>query len=122
MRKMFYLFLLLSLSACFEQERNCSNFKNGKFRFDFEINGVQKSSFFERNDSLEIATFETKKDTSTIRWINDCECVLQKKRPKNIEEKKAILIKILSTRKKSITFEFGYIGSSNKQIGTAIKL
>lgn len=122
MKKIFFLFLLLSLSACFEQERNCNIFKTGKFRFDFEINGIKKSSFFERSDSLEIATFETKKDTSTIRWINDCECVLQKKRPKNMEEKKAILIKILSTTKKSITFEFGYIGSSNKQIGTALKL
>lgn len=122
MKKIFFLFLLLSLSACFEKERNCNIFKTGKFRFDFEINGIKKSSFFERSDSLEIATFETKKDTSTIRWINDCECVLQKKRPKNMEEKKAILIKILSTTKKSITFEFGYIGSSNKQIGTALKL
>ena len=122
MKKIFFLFLLLSLSACFDQERNCNNFKTGKFRFDFEINGIKKSSFFERSDSIEIATFDTKKDTSTIRWINDCECVLQKKRPKNMEEKKAILIKILSTTKKSITFEFGYIGSSNKQIGTALKL
>ncbi len=122
MKKIFFLFLLLSLSACFEKERNCNIFKTGKFRFDFEINGIKKSSFFERSDSLEIATFDTKKDTSTIRWINDCECVLQKKRPKNMEEKKAILIKILSTTKKSITFEFGYIGSSNKQIGTALKL
>ncbi len=122
MRKILFLVLLLSLSACFEQEKNCANFKTGKFRFDFEINGIKKSSFFERNDSLEIATFETKKDTSTIRWINDCECVLQKKNPKNIQEKKAILIKILSTTKKSSTFEFGYIGSVNKQIGTAFKL
>lgn len=122
MKKIIVLWLTISLTSCFEQERNCGNFKTGKFRFDFEINGVKQSSFFERKDDLEIATFENKKDSSTIRWLNDCEYILQKKHPKSIKEKKAILIKILSTSKKTYTFEFGFVGSNVKQIGTVIKL
>ncbi len=122
MKKIIVLWLTISLTSCFEQERNCGDFKTGKFRFDFEINGVKQSSFFERKDDLEIATFENKKDSSTIRWLNDCEYILQKKHPKSIKEKKAILIKILSTSKKTYTFEFGFVGSNVKQIGTAIKL
>jgi len=39
-----------------------------------------------------------------------------------MEEKKAISMKILSTSKKSYTFEFGIVGSDKKQRGTVEKL
>ena len=108
--------------ACYNQERECKDFKNGKFQFDMIVNGIKKTTFFERNDSIEIETFEGKTDTSTIRWVNDCEYILEKIKPKSIQEKKAINIRILTTSKKSYTFEFGIVGSDKKQKGTAIKI
>ncbi|WP_348823037.1 DNA topoisomerase IV [Flavobacterium aestuarii] len=122
MKKIIFLLPLLSLLSCYNVERNCKDFKTGKFKFEYEIDGVKKTTMFERNDSIEIETFEGKTDTSTVRWVNDCEYVLQKKHPKNKAEEKAISMKILTTSKNSYTFEFGMVGSDSKQKGTVIKI
>jgi hypothetical protein len=122
MKKTVLLLSLLSLLSCYDVERNCSDFKTGKFKFEYEIDGVKKTTVFERNDSIEIETFEGKTDTSTVRWVNDCEYVLQKKHPKNKAEEKAIDMKILTTSKNSYTFEFGMVGVDEKQKGTVIKI
>jgi len=108
--------------SCYDVERNCADFKTGKFKFEYKIDGVKKTTIFERNDSIEIETFEGKTDTSTIRWVNDCEYVLQKKHPRNKGEEKAIDMKILTTTKNSYTFEFGIVGTDSKQKGTVIKI
>lgn len=122
MKKIIFLFPVLLLISCYTVERNCKDFKTGKFKFEYEVNGVKKTTFFERKDSIEIETFEGKTDTSSIRWVNDCEYILQKIHPKNMEEEKAISMKILSTSKNSYTFEFGIVGSDQKQRGTVEKI
>ena len=122
MKKIILFSPLLLLISCYNAERNCTDFKTGKFKFDYEIDGVKKTTVFERNDSIEIETFEGKIDTSTIRWVNDCEYVLQKKHPKNKAEEKAIDMKILTTSKNSYTFEFGMVGVDSKQRGTVTKI
>jgi len=122
MKKIILFSPLLLLMSCYNAERNCADFKTGKFKFEYEIDGVKKTTVFERNDSIEIETFEGKTDTSTIRWVNDCEYVLQKKHPKNKAEEKAIDMKILTTSKNSYTFEFGMVGLDSKQRGTVTKI
>lgn len=119
-----YTFGIISflLISCYNQERNCKDFKTGKFRFDFEVNGQKKTTIFERNDNFEIETFDGKTDTSSIRWVNDCEYVLEKLHPKSLQEKKAIGMRILTTSKKTYTFEFGIVGSDKKQRGTVTKI
>lgn len=122
MKKIIVLPALLLLLSCYDAERNCKDFKTGKFKFEYEVEGVKKTALFERNDSIEIETFEGKTDTASIRWVNDCEYVLLKLHPKNMVEKKAIGMKILTTKKNSYTFEFGMVGSDAKQRGTVTKL
>ncbi|CAM2891303.1 hypothetical protein SAMN05444143_102297 [Flavobacterium succinicans] len=122
MKKILYLSPLLLLFSCYNVERKCSDFKTGKFKFEYEVNGIKKTTYFERKDSIEIETFEGKTDTATIRWVNDCEYILQKKQPKNMAEEKAIQMKILTTTANSYTFEFGMVGSDAKQTGTVTKL
>lgn len=122
MKKLLILPLLLALISCYNAERNCKDFKTGKFQFVFEVEGVKKTTVFERKDNIEIETFEGKTDTSSIRWVNDCEYILQKLHPKNSQEKKAISMRILTTSKKSYTFEFGIVGSDQKQKGTVTKI
>ena len=122
MKKIIFLLPLLLLMSCYDAERNCKDFKTGKFKFEYEVDGVKKTTVFERKDSIEIETFEGKTDTSSIRWVSDCEYILQKIHPKNMEEKKAITMKILTTSKKSYTFEFGIVGSDQKQRGTVEKI
>lgn len=122
MKKLLFIPALLVLASCYNQERNCKDFKTGKFKFEHEIDGVKKTTLFERTENLEIETFEGKTDTASIRWINDCEYVLQKTHPKNMQEKKAIHMKILTTKDNSYTFEFSVVGSTNKQKGTVTKI
>jgi hypothetical protein len=71
---------------------------------------------------MEIDDFEGKIDTSSVRWLNDCEYVVKKLRPKTKSEEKSIHIKILSTTDNTYTFEFNVIGDSKKSQGTAIKV
>jgi hypothetical protein len=122
MKKIILLPVLLLIVSCYNVERNCKDFKTGKFRFEYEVDGVKKTTLFERNDSIEIETFDGKTDTASIRWINDCEYILKKLHPKNMAEEKAISIKILTTSENTYTFEFGIVGGAQKQKGTVTKL
>lgn len=115
-------FLSLLLISCYQQEKNCTDFKTGKFQFELEIKGKKEISVFERNDSLQIETFREKTDSSSVRWLNDCEFVLKKLHPKGMKEKKAIHMKILTTTEKSYTFEYSFVGESIKQKGIVTKI
>lgn len=115
--------LLITFSACNEPpQRNCKNFKTGDFSFTSIINGEEKTTTFSRTLEIEVDNFEGKQDTSSIRWINDCEYVLKNKNPKNKAEEKSIHIKILTTSDSSYTFEYNAIGDKLKFKGTAYKI
>jgi len=120
MKKILPILSLLFIS-CYQQERNCTDFKTGKFEFEQEIDGKIETSLFERNDTLQIETFRGKTDTSSVRWLNDCEFVLQKLHPKGMKEKKAIHMKILTTTEKNYTFEYSFVGEGAKQKGVVTK-
>jgi len=114
--------LALTLVSCYNQERNCKDYKTGKFEFVQEIDGQQKKSVFERTENLQIETFNGKTDSASVRWVSDCEFVLQKLHPKNMQEKKAIGIKILTTNAKGYTFEYAFVGDAKKQRGAVTKI
>lgn len=116
------IILAYLLNSCSEPpKRNCNNFKTGNFSFTQKINGESKTTYFERQKALQIETFETSIDTATVRWINDCEYILTNVNPKNLDEKRPVHIKILTTTDSSYTFEFNIVGESKKLRGTAIK-
>lgn len=121
MKKTILLLLPFTLFSCYEQQADCKAYKTGKFEFSQNIDGKKVSSTFERNDSIQIETFEGKTDSASVRWINDCEFILEKLHPKNMQEKKAINMKILSTSKEGYTFEYSFVGEAKKQKGTVTK-
>jgi len=114
--------ILLSLSSCYNQERNCKDFKIGKFKSEIVIDGEKLVTTFERNDSIQTETFKGITDPFAIRWTNDCEYVIKNRHPKNMAEKKSLQVKILTTSKNSYTFEYNYVGESLKQKGIVYKL
>ncbi len=116
------IILLLILASCNNHERNCQDFKTGKFEFTQDIDGKKQTSTFTRTEKLQIETYNGKTDTASVRWVNDCEFILQKLHPKNMKEQKAISMKILFTEKNSYTFEYAFVGSNNKQRGTVTKI
>lgn len=122
MKKITLLLLPLMLASCYNTELNCKDFKTGKFRSEITVNGEKHFTISERTENLVIETYKGKTDTASVRWISDCEYVLQQLHPKNMREKQAIDIKILTTSKNSYTFEYGVVGNDQKQRGTATKI
>ncbi|MFD1095821.1 DNA topoisomerase IV [Salegentibacter chungangensis] len=123
MRKIpFLIASVLLLSGCFQPERKCKDFRTGTFEFKTYLNGELVSSKFIRNDSIEIDIFQDETDTSSVRWINDCEYILKNLNPKNMQEEKPLHIKILTTDKNGYTFEYGVVGQDRKERGSVTKV
>lgn len=116
------LFVLLLITSCYSPERNCQKFKTGTYSYEALVGTEVLTTVFVRTDTLEIDYFQNKSDTSSIRWINDCEYIVQKINPKNRAEKKAIHMKILTTQNNTYLFEYNIVGDSQKQKGTAKKI
>ena len=116
--------LLLSflIFSCYNPERNCQDFKTGTFEYEALIGTEVLTTTFNRNDTLEIDSFKGKSDSSSIRWINDCEYIVKKINPNNMAEEKAIHMKILTTKGNEYNFEYNIVGDTNKQKGTAKKI
>ena len=123
MRHLFFICLFL-FSSCYTLERNCKPFQQGNFQFTQIINGEIKTSYFSRDSLYEIERYEGKIDTATIRWVNDCECILTKLSPTSNQDKRPIQIRIISTQgDDAYTFEYSLVGDSkNKQKGTIQKI
>ena len=94
----------------------------GTFEYKALIGTEVLNTTFTRNDTLEIDYFKGKSDSSSIRWINDCEYIVKKINPKNMAEEKAIHMKILTTKGNSYVFEYNIVGDTKKQKGTAKKI
>lgn len=107
--------------SCEIPERNCTDFKTGTFSFETLLDGQLVETTFMRNDTLEVDYFQGKIDSSSVRWINDCEYIVKKINPKRMSEEKAIHMKILTTEGDFYTFEYSLVGESNKQRGIARK-
>ncbi|TSE05310.1 MULTISPECIES: DNA topoisomerase IV [Aquimarina] len=123
MKRILLLFFCLLLTiSCQQEERDCLNFHTGTFEFETLLDGELVKTTFIRDGKIEIDYFRGKTDTSSVRWINDCEYIVQKLHPKSMAEEKAIHMKILSTDKNTYTFEYGLVGATNKERGTAKKI
>ena len=122
MWRLIFIILVLFIS-CYSLERDCKPFQQGEFKFTQIINGEIKSSYFTRDSIFEVELFEGKIDTSSIRWVNDCECILTKLNPNNNQEKRPIQIRIISTKDDRYTFEYSLVGDSkNRQRGSIQKI
>ena len=120
----FFSFMVLAcLISCYKVERDCSNFHTGEFEFSSIVNGTLKTSYFIRTEKLEIETYEGKIDSASIRWVNDCECILTKLNPISNQDKRPVQIKILSTTADTYVFEYSMVGKTdNKQRGPIKKI
>ena len=112
MKKFFILPLILV--SCYNVERDCNDFRTGSFEFSTSINDSVVKSTFIRTDNYEIEEFNGVKDSSTIRWVNECEFILTKINPSTNQEKRPIRIKILRTMGDSYDFEYSQVSNPSK--------
>lgn len=120
-RCIFCFCLVLLVASCYAPQRDCKAFTDGEFSFTTTVDSKEVTTVFVRQGDLEIDYFEGKVDSSSVRWINDCEYIVRKLHPKNRAEEQAVHMKILSTTDNSYTFEYNLVGDSNKSRGTAVK-
>ena len=106
MKKLLIPAFCFVLTSCYNIERNCQEYRTGDFKFAFLVAGEEKTSTFARKENLSIDYFEDKVDSSSVRWINDCEFILKKLNPTNAAEDDAIHMKIIETTDSSYTFEY----------------
>ena len=116
-----YLLPALFLFNCYESARECKDFKTGAFYSEVTINDVIYKSRFKRNETLQVEVYDSKTDSSQLRWINDCEVIFKTINPKNMAEQKDIHLKILTTTDSSYTYEYSYVGETKKQKGIAYR-
>lgn len=119
----FSICIALLVSSCYQVERNCKDFQVGTFEFTYEINGETKTGKSVRTDTLSVDYYESKIDTFTIRWVNDCEFIGRKLHPKDYSDSKPIQMKILSTTEDSYLLEYSLLEDpSTKKRGTVKKI
>jgi len=104
--KIFVLLIITTLYGCYDIERNCNDYKTGEFSFNYVLNGIEKTGTFKRTEDYSIDYYDNKIDSSSVRWINDCEFILKKLNPKSKLDDDALHFKILSTTDSSYTFEY----------------
>lgn len=123
MKKLLYLLsFALLFASCYEAERNCADFKTGKFSYELTQNGVKQVTIIERNDTLQTETYNGKTTKASVRWVNNCEFIVQNLQPKSREDKKGISMRILTTKGNTATVEFSFVGESEKQKITVTKI
>jgi len=123
MKHLLVALTLLIMVSCFSPERNCAKFHTGTFSFSAIVLGDTLNSTFVRTDSIEIDYYLNRTDTASVRWLNDCECIVKKIHPLSFQDSKAVHMKILTTKENSYTFEYNLVGDSkNKQRGSVTKI
>lgn len=119
--RVIFLLVILTFMSCYNTERNCKDYKTGEYYSEVTIDSILYKSEFTRYSDIQVEFYNSKKDSSEVRWINDCEMVFRTIKPKNRAERKDVHIKILTTTDSSYTFEYSYIGEKIKQKGVAYK-
>ncbi|MGB0256580.1 MAG: DNA topoisomerase IV [Flavobacteriaceae bacterium] len=124
MKKLGVLLIVFFFAGCYQVERNCLPFHEGRFQFTTMVNGEMQQSVFVRTGDLEIESYQGVIDSARIRWVNACECILTKLNPSNNQDKRPIRMKILKTKDSTeYTFEYALVGDTkNTQRGTIEKI
>ena len=96
------------------------DFRTGNYKTVLEDEKTVSTAY--RNDSLQIETYEGKKDTFYIQWLDAFEYVLVKKNPRTRLDSTDFHVKITGIGKDSYEFKAFYKGSNFEQKGIAYKL
>ena len=115
------LIFVFLFTSCYNVERNCVDFKTGIFEFSTEVNDSLVTSTFTRTNEFEIELYNGIKDSSTIKWVNNCEFLLTKLNPRTNQERRPVRIKILRTYGDKYDFEFSQVNNPQKVTRGTVK-
>ena len=115
-----FILLFVLLSCQNKPQTNIKSFRTGEYKTVLDYKNISK--LIRRNDSLQIETYDNKKDTFYIEWVDNFEYILLKKNPKSLIDSTPFHVKITEIKRNSYTFSAYHKGSNFKQKGTAFKL
>jgi hypothetical protein len=121
-RFLLFIAVILLTTSCYENKRECADFRTGSFEWTQESGGKLLTTKFTRTEELQIETFENVTDTSRIEWVNDCEWRIIPINPKTNAESRAYLFKIMRTEDDMYFFEFTQSGKDQIYKGSAKKI
>jgi hypothetical protein len=115
------ILFLAGFSSCKNATlKNLDYYKTGTFKTVLSDKDI--TSVATRNDSIQIETYEGKKDTFYIKWKSDFEYILTKKNPKTALDSTPFHVKITEFKGNSYSFKAFYQDSNFKQKGLATKI
>ncbi len=120
MKYLLIIFIFIILASCKENTGDVNRFKTGTFKTFLEDKDVTSVAI--RNDSMQIETYNNKKDSFAIEWKSNFEYVLTKIHPKSELDSTPFHVKITGFKDKTYTFKANYKGSKFKQKGHVVKL
>ncbi len=121
MRTLLTVLLLTGIIGCKNTAlKDLDYYKTGTFKTVLSDKNITSTAI--RNDSIQIETYEGKKDTFYIKWQSDFEYILTKKNPKTALDSTPFHVKITSFNGASYSFKAFYQDSNFKQKGVATKI
>lgn len=117
-------FIICSFLLFFSCKKNntltSKDLRTGTFKTILDTNKMVSVAI--RNDTMQVETYNGKKDTFYVFWKSDFEYSLKKMYPKNALDSVEFIVKITGIHKKSYDFKAYFKGSNYKQKGVAFKL
>lgn len=121
MKKLIIFSICFIVISCVQNpDKKPNNFKTGSFKTVLEYKNI--TSYAIRNDSIQIETYNNKKDTFYIKWEDNFEYILLKKNPKTLLDSTPFHVKITGIKKNSYSFNAYHKGSKFKQKGKAFRI
>ncbi len=120
MKRFLIIIIIIHLISCKEKNTDITTFKTGTFKTSLKDSDV--TSIAVRNDSIQIETYNNKKDTFAIEWTSNFEYILTKIHPKNELDSTPFYVKITGFKEHSYTFKAHFKGSNYKQQGEVVKV
>ena len=63
---------LITLTSCYNIDRNCNDYKIGSYYSEVVIDSTIFKSEFTRNTKIQVEYYNKRIDSSEVRWLNDC--------------------------------------------------
>ncbi|MGY5352907.1 hypothetical protein ACXGQW_10180 [Wenyingzhuangia sp. IMCC45533] len=114
------IFISVLFSCTTKNKTDILYFKKGNFKT--YIGERKDSSFFYRNDKIQVESYQNQKDTFDIYWKSNFEYHLKKVHPTSKLDSIPFIVKITAIKQDYYQFKGYYLGSNFKQDGITYKV
>ncbi len=120
MKLLFTILFFLFIYSCNNNQINILELREGTFETTLPKKNTK--SIAVRTKTIQIETYNGKKDTFAIKWLNNFEYELLKIHPKSSLDSIPFMVKITKLSHNGYSFKAHYKGNKYIQKGKAIKL